>query len=129
MFWRFLFPVCQKPTCDQTGDDERQHQHLQHPHEQLSRERQILDLPRGEFSGPYGEAQDYACTARARAHTESNEFNLKHQTVSLTQSHGGDGQQNKQVSLEETFGAELIDGGRSLHLFASAHLPPEVSFA
>lgn len=23
---------CNKPTCDQTGDDERQHQHLQHPH-------------------------------------------------------------------------------------------------
>lgn len=33
---------------------------------------------------------------------------------SLTQSHGGDGEQNKQVPLEETFDAAPTDGAHPL---------------
>lgn len=36
-------------TCDQAGDNEGQHQHLQHSHEQLTREREVLDLTVGEL--------------------------------------------------------------------------------
>lgn len=47
------------PTCDQTGDDEGQHQHLQHPHEQLSRKGKVLDLSQGQFVGAQAKAKDH----------------------------------------------------------------------
>ena len=48
-----------KLTCDQTGDDERKHQHLQHPHQQLPGEREVLDLPQGQVVGAKSESQEY----------------------------------------------------------------------
>lgn len=36
-------------TCDKAGDDEGEYQHLQHPHEQLTRKREVLDLAVGEL--------------------------------------------------------------------------------
>ena len=44
-------------TCDQAGDNERQHQHLQHPHEELSREREVLDLAVAELVWAQGKGQ------------------------------------------------------------------------
>lgn len=38
-------------TCDQAGHNERQDQHLQHPHEKLSREGEILYLSGGQIAG------------------------------------------------------------------------------
>lgn len=45
----------------------------------------------------------------------------------LTQSDGGDVQQNKQVSLEELFDTVVFDEACSLlHLHGSPQMPPEV---
>lgn len=44
-------------TCDQAGDNEWQHQHLQHPHEELSRKRKVLDLAIGELVRAQGKGQ------------------------------------------------------------------------
>lgn len=46
-----LSVLVMKLTCDQTGDNERQHKHLQHPHQELSREREVLDLLQGQVVG------------------------------------------------------------------------------
>lgn len=47
-------------TCDEAGDQQGQHQHLEHPHEQLPREGEVLHLSVGHLIGPQGEAQYYA---------------------------------------------------------------------
>lgn len=44
-------------TCDKAGDNEGQHQHLQHPHEQLTRKREVLDLAVGELVWAQGKRQ------------------------------------------------------------------------
>lgn len=49
-------------TCDQAGDDEGQDQHLEHPHQQLSREGEIFDVPDGQLVRTQGESQHNACT-------------------------------------------------------------------
>lgn len=54
-FWRHT--VGRALTCDEAGDDERKHEHLQHPHEQLTREREVLDLAVGELVRTQGKCQ------------------------------------------------------------------------
>lgn len=44
-------------TCDQAGDNEWQHQHLQHPHEKFSRKREVLDLAVGKLVRSQGKGQ------------------------------------------------------------------------
>lgn len=46
-------------TCDKTGDQQGQHQHLEHSHQQLSREGEELDIAVGHVVGTQGETQDY----------------------------------------------------------------------
>lgn len=48
-------------TCNQAGDDERENQHLEHTHQQLAREGEILDLAIGQLVGPEGKCQDDPC--------------------------------------------------------------------
>lgn len=48
-------------TCNQARDNERKNQHLQHTHQQLAGEREILDLAIGQLVGPEGEGQDNPC--------------------------------------------------------------------
>lgn len=48
-------------TCNQARDNERKNQHLEHTHQQLTREGEILDLAIGQLVGPEGEGQDNPC--------------------------------------------------------------------
>lgn len=48
-------------TCDETGNQQGQHQHLKHSHQQLSREGEELDIAVGHLIRPQGKSQDYAC--------------------------------------------------------------------
>lgn len=48
-------------TCNQARDNERKNQHLEHTHQQLSWEGEILDLAIGQLVGPKGKCQDDPC--------------------------------------------------------------------
>lgn len=45
-------------TCDKTGNQQGQHQHLEHSHQQLPREGEELHFAVGHLVGTQAEAQD-----------------------------------------------------------------------
>lgn len=48
-------------TCDQAGDNERKNQHLEHAHQQLAGEGEVLDLAIGQLVRPERKRQDDPC--------------------------------------------------------------------
>lgn len=66
-------------TCDKTGHQQRKHQHLKHPHQQLSREGEEDHITVGHVVAPQAESQDDACGEGAGGQTQDQTvFFYKH---------------------------------------------------
>lgn len=60
--------------CDETGNQQGQHQHLKHSHQQLSREGEEFHITIRHVVRPQGKSQDYACSEHQMWDKEKSKF-------------------------------------------------------
>lgn len=71
MFHPFLEKI---HTCDETGNQQRQNQHLEHSHQQFSRKGEELDVSIRHVITPQAKPQDYACSEHEMWSKETQNF-------------------------------------------------------